>query len=898
MSNRDVVTPLNAALEGRYRIEHELGAGGMATVYLADDLKHERKVALKVLKPELAAVVGADRFLAEIKTTANLQHPNILPLFDSGEADGFLFYVMPYVEGESLRERLDREHQLPVDEAVRIATDVAGALQAAHGKGVIHRDIKPANILLSNGRPLVADFGIALAVSAAGAGRLTETGLSMGTPYYMSPEQASADQEATAASDVYSLGCVLYEMLVGDPPYSGSSPQAVLAKILMGEAPAPRRERGSIPAHVDAVIRKALEKLPADRFGSVDDFGKALNEPGFRYREVAVVGASGGAGGLWNPLSMGLAVALLAVLAWTALRPAPAAAPQRPIRTVISAPPAAAPVLNILMPDIAITPDGGTVVYQSTAAIDGAEFSVRSMGELESIVLRGPERAISPFVSPDGQWVGFMQTAPVQLQRAPIGGGPPITITELQGGGLQGASWAADGTIYFGWQNAAGLSQVASSGGVPTPLTDPNGNVNHSLPDALPNGAGVLYTINSSTIDPTNNQIAVLDLRSGEQRTLVTGTSGRYAASGHLVYVLAGTLMAVSFDLDRLEVTSDPVPMLEGVALKGNGAASFAMSQTGSLVYITGTVAETTVRTVVWVDREGREQALPLPDRLYSAPRLSPDGTRLAVVIAEDDGTDGLWVYDVGSAAGQRLTQAQTLTTPVWTTDGHIFYSAVPDGQSRAQIFSVPADGSAEAQQVLSQGGIFGDYPTAVTSDARSLIFTRVVELRHREIYRMSLDGEPVATAVLEGEFNRGSAEVSPDGRWMVYRSNQSGSMEVYVQPFPGPGPTIPVSIGGGANVAWSPDGSELIYRLEDRVMAVPFNADGGTPTLGRPVELFRGDYAAAPVGGVRMYHVAPDGRLLMLKDRGVGAGDDPLPPQVILVQNFFDELRERLPND
>ena len=217
--------------------ERELGEGGMATVYLADDLKHERKVALKVLKPELAALVGAERFLAEIKTTANLQHPHILPLHDSGDADGFLFYVMPYVEGESLREKLDREHQLPVDEAVRIATDVAEALQSAHERGVIHRDVKPANILLSKGRPLVADFGIALAVSAAGGGRLTETGLSLGTPYYMSPEQASADRELTAASDVYSLGCVLYEMLVGEPPYTGANAQVVLAKILMVRCP-------------------------------------------------------------------------------------------------------------------------------------------------------------------------------------------------------------------------------------------------------------------------------------------------------------------------------------------------------------------------------------------------------------------------------------------------------------------------------------------------------------------------------------------------------------------------------------------------------------------------------------------------------------------------------------
>ncbi len=264
----DPVARLNAALEGRYVIERELGEGGMATVYLADDLKHQRKVALKVLKPELAAVVGAERFLAEIKTTANLQHPHILPLFDSGEADSFLFYVMPYVEGETLRDRIDREKQLPVDEAVALASKVAGALQHAHEHGVIHRDIKPGNILLQDGEPVVSDFGIALAVGAAGSNRLTETGLSMGTPYYMSPEQATGDQAVGASTDTYALGCVLYEMLVGEPPFTGPNAQAVLGQIITSEAVSATEKRASIPSNVDAAIRKALEKLPADRFGS------------------------------------------------------------------------------------------------------------------------------------------------------------------------------------------------------------------------------------------------------------------------------------------------------------------------------------------------------------------------------------------------------------------------------------------------------------------------------------------------------------------------------------------------------------------------------------------------------------------------------------------------------
>jgi serine/threonine-protein kinase len=311
---------LNAALEGRYAIESKLGEGGMATVYLAEDIKHQRKVALKVLKPELAAVVGAERFLAEIRTTANLQHPHILPLFDSGEADSFLFYVMPLVEGESLREKIDREHQLPVDEAIRIATDMAEALDYAHRQGVIHRDIKPGNVLIHDGQPVIADFGIALAAGIAGGGRLTETGLSMGTPHYMSPEQATGDQTVAKATDVYALGTVLFEMLVGDPPYTGSTAQAVLGKIIAGELASATKQRASVPANVDAAIRKALEKLPADRFTGAQEFAEALADPAFRHGEaqVAPVARSRMAWQGAAVLGMGMLLGGITVAVWSA----------------------------------------------------------------------------------------------------------------------------------------------------------------------------------------------------------------------------------------------------------------------------------------------------------------------------------------------------------------------------------------------------------------------------------------------------------------------------------------------------------------------------------------------------------------------------------------------------
>ncbi|MDX1676126.1 MAG: serine/threonine-protein kinase, partial [Longimicrobiales bacterium] len=425
----EMIDRLNAALEGRYRIERELGQGGMATVYLAEDLKHSRKVALKVLKPELAAVVGGERFLTEIETTANLTHPNILPLFDSGEADSFLFYVMPYIEGDNLRDRLDGERQLSVDEAVRIATEVADALDYAHRHGVVHRDVKPANVLLHEGRPMVADFGIALAVSAAGGGRITETGLSLGTPHYMSPEQASGDRDVDPRTDVYALGCVLYEMLAGEPPYGGPTAQSVLARILTEEPRRVTEIRRTVPRHVDAVVTKALEKLPADRFDSAAAFKAALEDEGFRHEREGSGSArleptaSSGTGSRSRSLVAALAVALLlaaglAVAGW--LRPSDAP----PVsRLEVNVDP---PVALNWGPAFAISPDGRLFLYRGP---DGQLF-VRSMSNLDPEPIPLTEGARTPAFSPDGESVVYHIGSPGddELRTFSLSGSPPVRL--------------------------------------------------------------------------------------------------------------------------------------------------------------------------------------------------------------------------------------------------------------------------------------------------------------------------------------------------------------------------------------------------------------------------------------------------------------------------------------
>jgi hypothetical protein len=455
----EVVVRLSAALADRYVIERELGAGGMATVYLAHDVRHDRKVAVKVLRPELAAVLGAERFVVEIRTTAALQHPHILPLFDSGSADGFLYYVMPYIEGETLRDKLDRDRQLGIAEAVRITTEVADALDYAHRHGVIHRDIKPENILLHDGRPMVADFGIALAVSAAAGGRMTETGLSLGTPHYMSPEQATAEKEITARSDVYSLASVLYEMLTGNPPHTGSTAQQIIMKIIAEPVAAVTTLRKSVPPNVAAALVQALEKLPADRFESAVAFAEALRNPGFT---TAFAAAHGGAGvvaadraGIVTGLGL-VAVVATALAAWGWLRPPPSA----PVfRYGLALPPGQEPRVG---DNIALVPapDGSFIVYQGPIAGGGVgqQLWVKRRDRYDATPVAGTVASSSFTVSPDARSIAFAHSGALRI--VPLAGGAPVTVVADSVVPGFGIAWLDDGTDRV---PGAGLGRVSGA---------------------------------------------------------------------------------------------------------------------------------------------------------------------------------------------------------------------------------------------------------------------------------------------------------------------------------------------------------------------------------------------------------------------------------------------------
>ena len=886
----DPVTRLNAALEGRYAIERELSEGGMATVYLAKDLKHNRNVALKVLKPELAAVVGAERFLAEIQVTANLQHPNILPLHDSGETEGFLFYVMPYVEGDTLKDRLDREHQLPVGDAVHIATDMAEALDYAHRQGVIHRDIKPANVLMLEGKPVISDFGIALAVGAAGGGRLTETGLSLGTPHYMSPEQAMGDQHVGPQTDTYALGCVLYEMLVGEPPFTGPNAQAVLGQIITSEAVSATEKRASIPSNVDAAVRKALEKLPADRFTSAQEFAAALEDDHFRYGET-VAGVSGASVGLWNRLSIGLAglVTVLALtLSWSLLRPEPPV-PSRPVTRV-----------SVLIPEeqsfdlvgggLDLSPDGSLMVYLGVGDQGQAQLWARRWNALDATPIGGTDRAQFPAISPDGQEVAFATAGSIRV--VPLQGG--VSRTLVEGAALlRSPGWSSDGAWIYYSESNAGLRRVPAGGGSPEIVTEVDtgaGNVFSRYLDVLPDGRGVVFM----TRGPGGDRIQAVDVETGEVKDLAPGTYPRYSPTGHLLFIDDDVLWAVPFDVESLELTDAAVPVAEGLAVLGNGLGFFDLSQTGTLVYRTGAAGGSL--TPVWVERNGTAREIDpgwsvRGDPLYSSLALSPDGDRLAISIGDPGGTFDLWVKQLDMRPLSRLTfEGPYNLRATWSPDGQSL-TFVSNRAGDFDVWTKRADGSGTAELVLDSERLIteGFY----SQDGTWLIFREgSTPSREGDLYAIRPGVDSVAVVLTATEFFEYSPALSPDGRWLAYVSDQSGQQEVYVIPFPEGrlgGGLVQVSADGGRDPVWAHNGRELFYRNgADELVAVQVTGDP-TFVAGQQEVLFSmADYLVG--SGHQMYDVSPDDQRFVMLQIDAGSDDG----ELILVENWAEELRGR----
>jgi WD40 repeat protein len=895
----DVAQRLNAALNGRYRIERVLGEGGMATVYLAEDLRHDRTVALKVLRPELAAVVGGERFLSEIRTTAKLQHPHILPLFDSGEEDGFLYYVMPHVRGESLRQRLDRETQLGVDEALELTRKVASALSYAHEHGVVHRDVKPANILLSEQRePLVADFGIALAVAQAGAGRLTETGLSLGTPHYMSPEQATGDRAVDRRSDLYALGCVLYETLAGQPPFTAPTAQAVLAQILTQDAPPVTRTRRTVPPHVAGAIARALEKLPADRFATVGEFTSALADPGFRYRqrsetEPAAAGPGPDVhpgrvdhrGRRWAlPALAALLVAALGLAAWGWLRPPPPPAPVT--RAILD--------LGDLgefrsLGEVMVSPEGRRLAV--AGLVGNAPLYWRNADEERLFPLPGTEGVEYAAFSPDGEWLAFGTIDAGSIQRVSLSGGWPQRIAATRTPDVGGLDWGDDGTIVFTLSQGAGLFEVPAGGGEPQRLLPDSIRVRN--PKMLPGSRAVIYT------DQATGATHVIDRGTGEVRGVQErAIDADYVDTGHLLWVdEAGTLWAAPFDPFRARITGDPVTLFDGLSRPAPFYARFSVSDNGTLVYGAGSSTlgdgPPTVASIIRFDGTAEQLDVRL-GRAEGGVEWSPDGRSIVYSAARrGDETPDIWTYDVEDATEPRqLTFEGVNAYPIFSPDGRrVAFTSEREGTDGPDVFVRALDDDTPPRSLLTRPGpqAATHWPTPDTllieSGDPSEIW--VVDLSDPA----RVEAEPYLRAE---ETNLWAPMLSPDGALLVYDlevPRREGG--VYIRSFPIPGAPTRVSEDIGWNARWSPDGGTVYYVTpssdvpgELTLMAAQIAVD---PT---PVVLSRTPITTGPSVSAQ-FDLHPSGdRIIVLADDVLA--DTTVAERFIVATNWFQELRSR----
>jgi serine/threonine protein kinase len=885
---------------GPYQIISPLGAGGMGEVYLAQDTRLGRSVAIKILPHKFSNdAQRMARFDREAKVLASLNHPNIASIYGLEESNSVRALVMELVDGATLAERIS-QGPLPHDEALPIAKQIAEGLEYAHERSIIHRDLKPSNVKITpNGEAKVLDFGLAkaleddssvtdLSTSPTLSHAATQAGILLGTAAYMSPEQARG-KKVDRRADIWSFGCVLFEMLSGKPAFKGETISDTLAAVIRAE-PDWSDLPGNLPPSITRLLRRCLTKDHNQRLRDIGEARIALERAvsGVPGESSALAPATIAAQPLWRRALL-WAVAAIAIaiaiasssLYWLANQ----GEPHQVMQLSLSLP---EPLAGVFDPNpgspFAISPDGSQIVFVASVAGKPTQLYLRPLDQQTASPVPGTESATQPFFSPDGQSVGFFALG--KMRKVSLHGGPVTLMGDAPT--PHGANWAVDDTITYAPNFGSGLLRISSAGGTPETLTTPNPKeqeISHRWPQVLPGGKYVLFTIqlgSEATYDDA--RIAVLSLETSKWRTLFQGGSyARYVPPGHIVYARAGSLMAVPFDLSRMEVTGSPVPVQEGLVTTAStsGGAEYDVTPSGLLAYVPGT-ARPPVRSLMWVDRTGVAKALPAPPRVYSTPSFSPDGKQLAVQI-NDNGLIAIWIYEFARNTLTRLTFGPgNSTAPVWTPDGRevIYNTRTTSPSFRSKL----ADGSGKEEMLFSRE--FADpgaTPFSVSPDGKTLLFAG-----RQSIQTLSLDGGEKIQSFLQSSFNFSSPHFSPDGRWVAYMSDESGRREVCIQPFPGPGGKWMISTEGGEYPRWARNGREIVFLSGDKLMSVALETQPAFKA-GTPHALFPATgYLAAG-----NYDVAPDGQhFVMIKQ------DDTLtnPKELNVILNWSEELRRLAP--
>jgi serine/threonine-protein kinase len=855
------------------------GRGGMGEVYRARDARLGRDVALKVLPHDVADhPERLARFDREARLLAALSHPNIAGIYGLAEDGGRQALVLEFVEGRTLAERLARG-AMSAAETTAVARQIAWALDAAHQRGVVHRDLKPANIkITADGTVKVLDFGLAKAREGDAADERAQPGLTtewrpagavLGTPAYMSPEQALG-QLVDARTDVWAFGCVLYEMLAGVRAYEGGSPHEISARVIEREP-----DFGRIPAGTPAALRRLLQRtLVKDarrRLASMADAVFEIDEAETTSRGAGVSRRAfrGGAA------VVGAFAIVAAILSFTGLPRLSRATPPAAVRLGVPVP-ASDSLLLSGQPVAALSPDGSTIVYRAVRR-GAVHLFRRSLRSLEAQPIPGTENAAAPFFSPDGAWLGFDGDG--VLQKVSLAGGSPETICSAPGGAT--ASWVGN-TIVFATATWRVLHKVSPAGGTPEPVTAldaARGDVSHGFPHVLPAADAVLFTI----VTRDKRLVAATRIGSGVIQVLTEGSQPRYLPGGDVLFLRGDSLWRAPFDARRLTLGGEPSPVLEGLDTAGGSAAHFEVSAAGTLLYVPRR-EEVRERRLVWVDRNGVETPLAFEAKGYQRAALSPDGRRIAVALSESQNTD-IWIGQAEQGTLIRLTRDPTSeTAPLWTPDGrHVVFRSDRDGGG---LFRARVDGTGEVERLTQSDGAFHT-PHGWTSDGTSLLFTEFRSYTEQALAVLAPDGA-APRRMLGGPFAQLRPQVSPDGRWIAYQSDESGRFEVYVRPFPSlEGSLVKVSTAGGTSPRWTQHGRELVYYDGRGFLAVA--ADGfSTFTPVKPARLFDFSPYTGRLGPD--YDVTPDGRRFLLIR---SAEESPASrAQLVLVQNWLDELR------